>query len=1084
MQDGVRGAQPGMALNEDTLVQQTTADYLRDVLGWRSEYGYNTEVLGLGGTFGRGSEREVVLGQILERKLRELNPGLPEAAYRDALRQIVEVAPGQGAMAANREKYRLLRDGVKVSFRKPDGAMDARTLRVFDFDDAEANDFLIVRELWVKGDLYRRRPDIIGFVNGIPLLFIECKTIHSNLRRAYDQNLKDYRDTIPQLFHHNAFLLLANGVEARVGALGGKFEHFHHWKRLEEAEAGVVDQETLLKGVCDKRNFLDLFENFILFDEVEGRTIKIVARNHQYLGVNRAIRAVRERDRNQGRLGVFWHTQGSGKSYSMVFFTRKVHRRIGGNYTFLVVTDRDDLDTQIYQTYVGCGVVGEKDEIRATSGAHLKQMLGEHRGYVFTLVQKFNVPVEPDAPYSRRDDVIVISDEAHRTQYGTLALNMRTALPNAGYIGFTGTPLMGDDEVTRRVFGDYVSTYGFQRAVDDGATVPLYYDARGDKLKVATDDLNQRVAEKLAEFEDELADDPDAQRRLEQAMGRDYHVITAGERLDRIARDFVEHYARGWETGKAMFVCIDKPTCVRMHGLIEKYWTEHIHRLTIEKQRESDAQELARRARQLKWMGETRFAVVVSEEQGEVERFRKLGLDITPHRRLMKEGWSVPGAPKPLSMEDAFKKTDHPFRVAIVCAMWLTGFDVPSLGTLYLDKPLKAHTLMQAIARANRVAEGKSNGLIVDYCGILKNLRRALATFAGTPGEGDEQDGDEIDPAKPQELLLERLDESLAEVTGWLEKRGVPLELILEGTGFARNRAILDTKNSINESDAERKRFELMARDVIARFKACVHVEGVHARRPAVDAVKIVYRSLQQDVERKDISHIIEALRGEVDQAITTAGGRIEDRDDEGRLFDISAIDFETLLKEFQRGKRKNTAVQGLKAVIESRLAKLLAMNPMRKDLQERYEQIVAEYNREKDRATIEATFQHLLQLTKAMSEEEQRAVEMGLDEETLALFDLLRKPDLDRKGIERLKGVAQGLLDTLKARLADISDWQATEANRAAVRVVIHDYLYADSTGLPVESYEEEEVDALADDVFRHVWRVYPELPSPVYHA
>jgi type I restriction enzyme R subunit len=1075
-----------MALNEDTLVQQTAADYLRDVLGWRSEYAYNTEMLGPEGSFGRGSEKDVVLTRILGEKLIELNPGLPPVAYQDALRQLVDIGAGQTGMTANREKYRLLRDGVKVEFRKPGGSLDARALRVFDFDEPANNDFLAVRELWIKGDLYRRRPDIIGFVNGIPLLFVECKSIHKNLRKAYDQNLKDYQDTIPHLFHHNAFLLLANGSEAKIGALGGKFEHFHHWKRLEEKEAGIVDMETLLKGVCDKRNFLDLFENFILFDDAGDRTIKIVARNHQFLGVNRAVRAVGQREQNLGKLGVFWHTQGSGKSYSMLFFTRKVHRRIGGNYTFLIVTDRDDLDGQIYGTYVGCGVVGENDDARAASGAHLKGLLAQHKGYVFSLVQKFNEPVSPVTPYNTRQDIIVISDEAHRTQYGTLALNLRNALPNAGFIGFTGTPLMGDDEITRRVFGDYVSTYDFQRAVDDGATVPLYYDARGEKLKVATTDLNQKIAEALEKFEDELERDPDARRRLEAAMGRDYHVITADERLDRIAQDFVKHYAEGWESGKAMFVCIDKPTCVRMHGLIETYWTAHIHRLTVERNNTADEQELARRSRQLKWMGETQFAVMVSEEQGEVDRFRKLKLDITPHRKRIKEGWEVPGEPKPLSMEDAFKKPEHPFRVAIVCAMWMTGFDVPTLGTLYLDKPLKAHTLMQAIARANRVAEGKTNGLIVDYCGILKNLRRALATFAGTESGGDAS-GEGEDPAQPEERLLELLDGALIEVSAWLDKRGVPLTAILDSTGFQRNRAILEIKESINENDETRKRFELMGRAVETRFKSCVHVAGVNDRRARVDAVRILYKSLRDDIEHADISHMIQALRDEVNQTIVTAdveppGGRAGV--EESRLFDISRIDFAKLLAEFQQSKRKQTAVQSLKAVIESRLAKLLAMNPMRKDYQLRYEEIVADYNREVDRATIEATFQRLLLLTQGLSAEEQRAVELGLDEESLALFDLLRRRDLDKAGIEKLKRVSQGLLLAIKARLAEMANWQATEGNRDAVRVTIHDYLYADATGLPAETYDERDVESKTDAVYQHVWRVYPVLPSPVFNV
>ena len=324
---------------------------------------------------------------------------------------------------------------------------------------------------------------------------------------------------------------------------------------------------------------------------------------------------------------------------------------------------------------------------------------------------------------------------------------MRNALPHAGYIGFTGTPLMTGDEITRQVFGEYVSTYNFQRAVEDGATVPLYYDARGEKLKVATDDLNQRIADKLAEFENELADDSDAQRRLEQAIGRDYHVITAGERLERVAQDFVQHYADGWESGKAMFVCIDKITCVRMYDLIQKYWKENLQRLTVERNKLVDDQELAQRNHQLQWMAETKIAVIVSEEQNEQDRFQKWGLDITPHRKLMKDGFEIPGEFKRLDMESAFKSVDNPFRVAIVCAMWLTGFDVKSLGTLYLDKPMRAHTLMQAIARANRVDEGKTNGLVVDYCGILKNLRKALATFATDSGEpgGDE----DLDPTHP-----------------------------------------------------------------------------------------------------------------------------------------------------------------------------------------------------------------------------------------------------------------------------------------------------------------------------------------------
>jgi type I restriction enzyme R subunit len=532
-----------MPYTEDTLVQQTTAEYLEKELGWDSVYAYNNEIFGPEGTLSRASDREVVLGRPLREKLVELNPNLPAEAYDDAVRQIMASVASQTLLATNREKYDQVKNGVQGTSRNADGERVRQRLRVFDFAEPENNDFLCVRELWVRGDLYRRRADIVGFVNGLPLLFIECKNIHKDLNAVFERDYSDYLDTVPHLFHHNAIVMFGNGGKAKIGSLTSKWEHFHEWKRLAEDEPGVVDMEPLRKGVCNKRNFMDLLENFILFDESSGETRKIVARNHQFLGVNRAIEAVRNRENRQGKLGVFWHTQGAGKSYSMVLFTRKVHRKLGGNFTFVILTDRDDLDTQIYKTFAGCGVVdNDRDPCRAISGQHLGGLLAEHKSYIFSLIQKFNQEVDPDEGYTRRGDVIVITDEAHRTQYGTLALNMRNALPNASYIGFTGTPLFTDDEVTRRVFGDYVSTYDLQRAVEDNATVPLYYDARGDKLGIAVGDLNERIAEKLEELE---TGDIDVEQRLEQELKRDYHIITADKRLEQVARDFVQHYFHG-----------------------------------------------------------------------------------------------------------------------------------------------------------------------------------------------------------------------------------------------------------------------------------------------------------------------------------------------------------------------------------------------------------------------------------------------------------------------------------------------------------------------------------------------------------
>ena len=1077
-------------MTEDNLVQQTTAEYLEKEHGWETVYAYNQETFGPEGLLGRSSDREVVLTLYLKAKLVELNPNLPEDAYQDAVRQIVEYSGIQTLLATNRDKYSLIKDGVQVSFRNEKGELKKERLRVFDFDEPTNNHFLAVRELWVRGDLYRRRADIIGFVNGIPLLFIECKNIHKDLHVAYNKNLADYKDTIPHVFNHNAIIMLGNGDKAKIGSISSRFEHFHEWKRLAEEEPGVVDMETLLRGICDKQNFMDLLENFIVFDDSSGELAKIIARNHQLLGVNRAIEAVKDRNNRQGKLGVFWHTQGSGKSYSMVFFTRKVHRKLGGNFTFLICTDRDDLDRQIYKTFAGCGLVdNDKDPCRASSGEHLEQLIGEHKAYVFSLIQKFNKEVEPDQEYSQRNDLIVITDEAHRTQYGLLALNMRNALPNASYIGFTGTPLFKDDEITRRVFGDYVSTYDFQRAVEDKATVPLYYDARGEKLGVAVGDLNERIAEKLERLETE---DIDVQQRLEKELKRDYHIITAGKRLDQIARDFVEHYSTAWETGKAMLVCIDKITCVRMYNLIAKYWDKRVGKLEAEMTTVTDEQEEVHRRRRIAWMRETRIAVVISEEQGEVDKFRKWKLDITPHRKLIKDGIDIPKSllHKPkfknmqrMELDDAFKEEEHPFRIAVVCAMWMTGFDVPSLSTLYLDKPLKAHTLMQAIARANRVHEGKNNGLIVDYCGILKNLRKALATFAGRAdsGHGGEGNDGEQDPTKPEEELLADLEEAVTFIRTFLSERGASLDAIIVKTGFGRNAAIVAAKEAANENDETRKRFEVMCREVFKKFKACINVKGINEHRKEYDAVNIVNKSLQEDREKADITEIIRQLHQIVDEAIET---RTPEAADLWKPYDISQIDFDRLRKEFERSPAKRTTVQNLKQAIEDRLQRLLGQNPMRSDFQHHYEEIVADYNREKDRLTIEATFEALLKFVQELGEEESRAIREGLDEETLALFDLLKKSDLKAADIKQIKQVASDLLKKLKAEKLKIDHWRDKETTRDAIRVTIRDFLWSDKTGLPVDSYTEDEVNTKAEEVFRHVYRVYPTVPSPFYAA
>ncbi len=1063
-----------MAYTEDSLVQQTTAEYLEQELGWDSVYAYDRETFGEGSLLGRASDRDMVLVRDLEAALRRLNKDLPDEAYAEAVKRLTVYSESQTLLQTNRELYDLMLDGVPVHYRASDGALKSARLKVIDFDEPGNNRFLCVRELWIRGHYHRRRADIVGFVNGLPLLFVELKNIHKDLRAAHDRNLKDYKDTVPHLFHHNAFIVLANGEKAKLGSLSSKYEHFHEWKRLHEEDAGVVDMETLLKGVCNKRDFLDLLENFILFDESSGRLAKIVARNHQFLGVNRAMEAVRGRRDRKGKLGTFWHTQGAGKSYSMVYFARKVRRKISGGFTFVVLTDREDLDKQIYDTFAGCGVVNhEKEPCRASSGSGLRDMLKEHKAYVFTLIQKFNKDVDPANPWTQRDDVIVMSDEAHRSQYGRLALNMRNALSKASFIGFTGTPLFKNDEITSQVFGDYISQYDFGRAVEDGATVPLYYDPRGEKLGITTRELNEKIASKLEELE---VEDVDTAAKLEQALRSEYHIYTASKRLDAIARDFVQHYSTAWQSGKAMLVCLDKLTCGRMYELIERYWAERIAELERSIAKLEDEQQVQLVRRQVAWMRETRMAAIFSQEQNEVDKFRQWELDVLPHRQLMNDGFETPDGRR-IAVDDAFKKDEHPFRIAIVCAMWLTGFDVPSLSTLYLDKPLKAHTLMQAIARANRVYEGKVNGLIVDYNGITRNLREALATFAGKEGtqpgtgpEGGEEGGDE--PIKPaEEFLIPQLVEAIEGVKHYVKELGQDLDAIGMAKGFHRIKAIADVKNAVNTNDETRKRYEVMAREVFKRFKACITFpEKVNPYRHDYDAINVVYKTLQDDRDAKNIDAILKTLQGVVDEAIDIKPSLAA----EPKPYDISKVDFERLRKEFERSAHKNSAIQQLKDLIERKLTRLIRTNPLRTDFQEHYQKIIDAYNNEKDRLTIERTFEELLKFTEALDEEQDRAIREGLDEESLALYDLLRKDGLTKKDTDRIKQVAARLLETLKAEKLKVDQWREKEATRDAVHMTIYDFLYDDRTGLPAEAYSEDEVKQKADRVFWHVMGQY----------
>ena len=1039
--------------SENILVQESAGNLLRDELGWDVRFAYNTEVLGKDGTFGRESYKEILLLRYLHEALKKLNPWMNENQISEAQKALESRLSTASPLQVNEEKYFLIRDGIPVTVKKPNGQTETKKAAVIDFQNLDNNYFLAVKELKIHGALYRRRTDIVGFVNGIPLLFVELKKNTVDVQNAYDDNYTDYQDTIPHLFYYNAFLMLSNGTEAKIGTLGSKYEFFHEWKRLAEKEQGSVALETMLRGICRKENFLDLFENFILYDHSGGHTAKILARNHQYLGVNEAMKAYAARKLNDGKLGVFWHTQGSGKSYSMVFFAQKVRRKFEGSPTFVILTDREELNSQISDTFENCGLFGKTKAAQfiATSGDDLVQKLKGNPGFIFTLIQKFNKPnAEPISP---DHDIIIMSDEAHRSQYGIFADHMMKLLPTAARIGFTGTPLLSSDNITARTFGGYVSVYDFKRAVEDGATVPLYYENRGEKI---ADLHNPKITEQILDAIENADLDVDQQDKLEAEFAKEIHLLTAEPRLKSIARDFVNHYSDLWTSGKAMFVCLNKVTCVRMYNYVQEYWKEEIKKLKakIKKATQQEAQELERR---LKWMQETEMAVVISQEQNEIQTFKKWDLDIKYHRAKMEKR----------ELDKEFKDSKNPLRVVFVCAMWLTGFDVKCLSCLYLDKPLKAHTLMQTIARANRVSEGKSNGLIIDYIGIVKALRKALADYtANVGGNGG------TDPTVDKDELIARIMETIAKVKAFLSENDFNLQMLMDAYDFKKLSYLQEAANAVCGTIENKKTFTTYTSELKRLMKYIDRDDITDHTRREYEAIAAIYAELQKKRKHVNTTDLMVMINTIISSYIEIQHTPTMIRE-EPRRFDISAIDFDLLRREFAKVKKKNLVLKDLEELIRMKLDKMLFANPERINYYERYQQIIDDYNREQDRATIEKTFMDLMDLANSMNQEEQRYVREGFaSDEELSLYDMLFREDLSKNDIKKLKEVAAALLQKIKAKISELDHWTDKQETKAAVDNLIRDTLWAQ---LP-ECYDEVSISVYRQQIYEYVYTRYKE--------
>ncbi len=1068
------------SFSEDSLIEQPSIALLGE-LGWQTACAYH-ESFGAGSLLGRETRGEVVLTTRLLPPLKRLNPGIPESALQSAIDQLTADRSLTTPAEANRQVYELLKEGVPVNYRDARHREVPVRVRVIDWNTPQNNDFLLVSQLWVTGSMYTRRADLVGFVNGLPLVFIELKAAHRALKNAFDGNLRDYKDTVPQLFWYNALIVLSNGVNSRVGSISAGWEHFHEWKKINsEGERGVISLETVLRGTCEPSRLLDLTENFILFEEAKGGLRKVLARNHQVLGVNNAVRAVQqvrdrraEGDRGAGKLGVFWHTQGSGKSYSMVFFSNKVLRKQPGNWTFLVITDRQELDSQIYKNFANCGAVNEaEDRVRAASGEHLQQLLKEDHRFLFTLIQKFHIENGRVYPkLSDRGDIIVMTDEAHRSQYDTLALNMRNALPEAAFLAFTGTPLMADgEERTREVFGDYVSVYDFKQSVEDGATVPLYYENRIPELQLTNPNLNRDMADLL----DSALLDESQEAKLEREFKHEYQLITREDRLEKVAADIVNHFVwRGYQ-GKAMVVCIDKATAVRMYDKVRKYWNLELTRLQNERREDHpDAEDWNFIQQRAAYMASVDMAVVVSSAQNEIADMQAKGLDIRPHReRMVKE-----------DLATKFKDPNDPFKLVFVCAMWMTGFDVENCSTIYLDKPMRNHTLMQTIARANRVYKDKVNGLIVDYIGVFRDLQKALAIYGSG---GSSTDGES--PVQVKGELVEELRSALKEAEDFLAGFRLNLETLLAARDFDRVRVLGEFVDVLEVGEDTKKQFQVHASRVNRLFQAILPdplANEFSEKRKALVVLSMAVRATEQPVSIDEVLDQMGALldrsvapreQGYVIKAPLGMDVRESKPGFAAHWVDLSQVDFDALRKRFLDGQ-KNIQVNQLRAMIESRLDQLVQANRTRMDFYTAFHEMIKEYN--EGAKNIDAFFDELLRFAQGLSEEEQRSVAENLSEEELAIFDLLTRPDphLTKAEREQVRAVARDLLDTLKAEYL-ILDWRSRQQTRAQVQVAIEKKL----DELP-EKYNKDLYDEKCNQVFEHVYDSYYGNGESVYQS
>ncbi len=998
----------------------------------------------------RDSFGEVVLVARLREAIRRLNAAIPEEAREEALRKVLRVGT-PSLTQTNRAFHRMLRDGVEVEYPRADGSIAGDHVRLVTFGEVLANDWLAVNQFTVIEGQHNRRPDLVVFVNGLPLGLIELKNAGdegATIWSAYAQ-VQTYKAEIPSLLHYNAALVLSDGLQARIGSLTANQEWFKVWRTIDgqhDAAPGTLELETLIRGVFERKRFLDLLQHFIVFEEDadSGALHKIIAGYHQFHAVNAAVEEtlrassasqetarVREdgvswAGRMQGgqpgdrRAGVVWHTQGSGKSFSMLFYAARVVRHPAmQNPTLVVLTDRNDLDDQLFGQFQRCADILGQMPVQAANREQLRELLAvASGGVVFTTIQKF-LPEKGAKPpaLSERRNIIVIADEAHRSQYDLidgLARHLRDALPGASFIGFTGTPIEKTDANTRAVFGDYISIYDIQRAVADKATVPIYYESRIAKLG-----LNAAELPKLdAEFE-EITEGEELthKEKLKTKWGALEALVGDPKRIALIAADLVQHFEKRWEAmdGKAMIVCMSRRICVDLYQALIKMRPDW----ASAKDDDSEAEK-----------GKTCVVKVVMTGSAED------GPDWQPHIRSKE---------KRRSLANRFKDSRDPFRIVIVRDMWLTGFDAPCLHTMYADKPMQGHGLMQAIARVNRVFRDKPGGLVVDYLGLADQLKKALANYTESGGQGNPT----FDTAQA--------------ITVMLEKHGIACDLLhgfhwdkwTTGKPAERLALIPAGQEHVLAQDDGKKRFVQVVTELSRAFALCAASDEATEIRDDVSFFQAIQAALNKQSPRngKTPEQIDAAVRQLVSKAITTEGQVIDVFTAAGLPKPDIGILSDQFLAEVRGLRYKNVAAELLEKLLKDELKVRSKRNLVQSQLfSEKLKKTLNAYHN-RAISTLEV-LEELIKLAKELDAATKRGIDLGLTDDEVAFYDALAANEsaVQAMGDDKLKVIAAELIT--KVRESVTIDWTLRESARAKIKVMVKRIL--NKYGYPPDLQEE----------------------------